>query len=78
VVIERVGAWIGHRVSQGMAWFDGLPDGVQLLVVILVLIAIAALLHLDELKRERDWCEFRRWQRWRRRIAQLVLPRELR
>jgi hypothetical protein len=77
-VIERALSWLSDSTTAALAFFDHLPRWVQVAIVAVVCIAVVAGMHFDELKRERDWCEFRRWQRWRRRIAQLVLPRELR
>jgi hypothetical protein len=77
-VPDRLLTLLSHWTAAALAWFDHLPRWVQIAIVAVVCIAVFAGMHFDELKRERDWCEFRRWQRWRRRIAQLVLPRELR
>jgi hypothetical protein len=76
--LDRLLTWVSDSTAAALTWFDDLPFWLRALALILIAVACFAGMHFDELKRERDWCEFRRWQRWRRRIAQLVLPRELR
>ena len=58
---HRAGLWLGHQVAVGMAWFDGLPGWLQLTLVIAVLLVVCAAMHVDDLRREREWRAFRRW-----------------
>lgn len=77
-MIERIGSWLGHHISQGMAWFDAQRDGVQFLIVLAIALLAVGVAHVDELKREREWRLFRLWLEERRRAMQLRLPRGMR
>lgn len=66
-MLERFGSWVARRISAAVVWFDHRPGWLQLLLVLAIVAAIVALTHCDELRRARDWAEFRAWQRSRRR-----------
>ena len=63
--------WLGHQVALCRAWFDHRPGWLQLVMVLALIAAIVALTHCDELRRAREWSEFKAWQERRQRAAKL-------
>lgn len=64
---ERIGHWLAGVGMQVMAWFDAQPGGVQFLLVVVIALLMVGAAHLDELKRAREWREFRLWRESQRR-----------
>ena len=66
-MIERIGSWLAGLGVQLVAWFDRLDGWVQFVIVAAIALLVVTAMHLDELKREREWHQFRLWLESQRR-----------
>ncbi len=71
MMLEQIGSWLAQAISAAVVWFDHQPSWIQGLIVLVIIAAVVALTHCDELRRAHDWAEFRAWQERRRRAARL-------
>jgi hypothetical protein len=76
-MLERFGSWLVKAIPAAVAWFDHRPGWLQGILALAAVAVFVVLTHCDELRRAREWAEFRAWQERRRRASMLkrgVIP----